>query len=258
MGFKPFPVFGRGLARGLGRADDGGEHITPMAQRILAIKQSNLIGYWKLDETTGTTARDSSPTGANGSYAGTVTLNQGGIGDGSKAASFGGGRVSLATPIAALAAAFNPLKGTIFCWAKIANVGVWTDATSRFFFSLGADASNRVFLGKSNINNTLAASHRAGGTAKTFNPATSTLNYFSMALTWDKVADQAKCYFGGIQNGATQNGLGVWVGTLFTTFTAIADFDSAGSANAHSGLEAHVAAWNEVLTADENAIIGIL
>lgn len=92
MGFKSFPIFGRGLARGLGRADDGGEHITPMAQRILAIKQSNLIGYWKLDETTGTTVRDSSPTGANGTYAGTFTLNQAGIGDGSKAVSFGGGR----------------------------------------------------------------------------------------------------------------------------------------------------------------------
>ena len=79
-----------------------------------------------------------------------------------------------------------------------------------------------------------------------------------MALTWDKANDFAKCYFGGVQNGATQNGLGVWVGSLFTTFTAIADFDSAGSANAHSGLETHVAAWNEVLNDNENAMIGIL
>lgn len=261
MGFKPFPVFGRGLARGLGRADDGGEHITPMSQRILAIKQSNLIGYWKLDETTGTTARDSSPTGANGAYAGTFTLNQAGIGDGSKAVSFGGGRVNLTAAIAALngVGVFNPLKGTMFCWAKMANAGVWTDGVSRILFEIGVDANNRIFFNKSAANNRFDMFYNAGGVSKQIVKSSfSPMDFFSMALTWDKVADQVKSYIGGVQNGATLTGLGVWVGALAAGFTAIADFNSAGSGNNHLGLEAHVAVWNEVLTDDENAIIGIL
>ena len=259
MGFKPFPIFGRGLARGLGRADDGGEHITPMSQRILAIKQSTLIGYWPLNETSGTTADDVSNTNANGTYAGTFTLNQAGIGDGSKAASFNGGRVSLATPIIALNAAFNPLKGTMFCWAKMANAGVWTDGVSRILFEIGVDANNRIFFNKSAANNRFDMFYNAGGVSKQIVKSSfSPMDFFSMALTWDTVADQVKSYIGGVQNGATLTGLGVWVGALAAGFTAIADFNSAGSGNNHLGLEAHVAVWNEVLTSDENAIIGIL
>lgn len=43
------------------------------AATILAT--SGLVGYWRLDETGGTTAFDSSPTGDNGTYTGTYTLN---------------------------------------------------------------------------------------------------------------------------------------------------------------------------------------
>lgn len=140
----------------------------------------------------------------------------------------------------------------------MSGIGVWTDGISRILFELGADAINRVFLTKNSGNNLLSTIHVSGGTTKQTDISTSTLNYFTLALTWDKVADQAKAYFNGIQRGPTLTGLGVWAGSLSSSFSAIADFTSAGSANSHSGLEAHVAAWNEVLSADENAMIGIL
>lgn len=40
-----------------------------------AILAQSPVGYWKLDETSGTTAIDSSGNGRNGTYAGTYTLN---------------------------------------------------------------------------------------------------------------------------------------------------------------------------------------
>lgn len=44
------------------------------SQRVLAIRPASLMGYWSLNETSGTTAADSSGNGNNGTYQGT-TLN---------------------------------------------------------------------------------------------------------------------------------------------------------------------------------------
>lgn len=86
-----------------------GNQLVPIATRILATQAANLIGVWKLGEPTGTTATDSSPTGANGVYSGTYTLDQPGIGDSSRATSFDGtsGRVSLAATLATLDTPFD-------------------------------------------------------------------------------------------------------------------------------------------------------
>lgn len=46
-----------------------------IAEEVLA---DTPIGYWKLDETSGTTAADSSGNGLDGTYTGTYTLNQSG------------------------------------------------------------------------------------------------------------------------------------------------------------------------------------
>lgn len=52
---------------------------------------SGLVGYWRLEETSGTTAFDSGPNGLNGTYAGTPTLAAAGaLADGSKAIPFDG------------------------------------------------------------------------------------------------------------------------------------------------------------------------
>lgn len=40
--------------------------LVPMSARIPATQPANLIAYWKLGETSGTTADDSSATGADG------------------------------------------------------------------------------------------------------------------------------------------------------------------------------------------------
>lgn len=235
-----------------------GNTLVPMAARIQATQPANLIAYWKLGETSGTTADDSSATGADGVYSGTYTLNQTGIGDYSRSTLFAGGRVSLAANIATLDTPFDPLAGTIFCWAKISAVGVWTDGTSRIIFELGADANNRVFIYKNSVSNNLSLQYIASGAAKTPQQSTSTTNWFSCAMTWDKTADQVIGYFNGVQVGSVLNGLSSWTGSLASGLSAIADYTSAGSANNWTGNLAHVAAWEVALTAAEIASISIL
>lgn len=232
--------------------------LVPMSARIPATQPANLIAYWKLGETSGTTADDSSATGADGVYSGTYTLGQTGIGDGSLSTLFAGGRVSLAANIATLDTPFDPLAGTIFCWAKISAVGAWTDGVARIIFELGADASNRVFLYKNSGSNNLSTQYSAGGVLQTPQQVTSTTGWFSVALTWNKTADQVIAYFNGVQIGATLTGLGVWVGSLSSGLSAISDYTSAGSANNWTGNIAHVAAWKVALTAAEVASISIL
>lgn len=225
-------------------------------QRILSTQSSNLIGYWKDDENIGSTAKDSSATAADGAYGGTVTLGQPGIGDDSLSTLYGGGRISLATPISTLNSAFVTTLGTLFCCARIINPSVWIDATTRVAFEIGADANNRVFLSKLNTNNTLQISHRAGGTVKSASVTTSTTDWFSFGMTWDKANDQVIGYFNGAPMGAAVTGLGIWTGSLSSSFTAIGDFNSAGGGAPWSGYLGPVAAWKTALTAGEMARLG--
>lgn len=231
---------------------------TPIGARILATQPSNLIAYWPLGEITGTTADDVSSTNADGAYAGTFTLNQDGIGDGSRSVLLAGGRVDLTAVMTALNTAMgDKSKGTLLAWVKVANVGVWTDATIRGIVHMGADASNRVFINKNNTSNELAFSHRAGATVRTITTTISASNVFSVGLTWDKLADECKAFVNGLQVGATQTGLGIFAGVLSNGFTAIGDSSSLGS-QPFSGNESHVGAWNLALTPAEMLRVGVV
>lgn len=254
-----WPIFGRPLKRSFGSNSDGGEHITSISSRISATQAASLIAYWQLAETSGTTIVDSSPTGAGGAYSGSVSLNQSGAGDGSPSVLFSGGFGNLTAGLTALNAAFVNTVGTLFAWCKITNSGIWTDGLVHVVAELGADVNNRVLVFKDTTNGRVTFNHISGGTTKSVNFASSSpLTFFSVGITWDKVADQVKAYFNGAQVGTTQTGLGVWVGSLAAAWTAIANERSTVALDVWSGNLAHVAAWKIALTATEIARIGVL
>lgn len=232
--------------------------IVPMSARIPATQAANLIGYWKLGEPSGTAAVDSSATAADGTYTGTVTVGQPGIGDGSLAASFGGGRVSIATPLATLDGPFDPTLGSLVIWVLPLNAAFWTDGGFHVFAAMGADINNRLLLFKTNTNNTLSFLYTAGGVGANPTAAASLLTWFSMGMTWDKTANQLKAYLNGVQQGATQPITGVWAGALNSSWSAIASQSSGAASSVHSGSLAHCAMWKVALTAAEMATVGIL
>lgn len=89
------------------------------ADEVAAFVQQGFVGHWKLNETGGTTAADSSPTGNDGTYTGGVTLNQAGPypGVGAVAADFDGNDDYVAIPNENLYDITGPL--TVAVWFKV-------------------------------------------------------------------------------------------------------------------------------------------
>ncbi|QDV78174.1 LamG domain-containing protein [Botrimarina mediterranea] len=88
-------------------------------EELAAFASPGLVGHWRLDETSGTTAVDSSSTGNDGTYTGGVTLNESGPypGDGAVAADFDGADDAVEVPNESLYDITGPI--TVAAWFKI-------------------------------------------------------------------------------------------------------------------------------------------
>jgi RHS repeat-associated protein len=121
--------------------------VTPTVPRASHYQQLVLgdapLGYWPLDETSGTSAADASGNSNNGTYSGTYTLAQSGAlagTGGGSAVSFSGGTVSGSVPNLNLAAgAYN----TVELWLN------WngTDGVMPFGFAGGGNYYDLIFSG---------------------------------------------------------------------------------------------------------------
>jgi hypothetical protein len=178
---------------------------------ILNTQPASLIALWRLSETSGAVANDSSPENNDGAYTGVALANAAGP-DGVAVPYFDGANDYVDLHSAGLAADFNGAAGTLAIWVD-ANIA-WADSNARIFTILLADTNNFLFIDKSAAN-TVLFSYKSGGTAKTVTlvPVTPA-SWFHVALTWDKANDELKAYYNGAQTGTTQTGLGVWAGAL--------------------------------------------
>lgn len=254
-----------GLASAVGlTAADHTRKLTPIAatvmlddmaywQRVKNLRAGNLIGYWRLNEGSGTTAADSSDNGYDGKLIG-VTGGEVGIGDGVTCMGFDGTDDLIDVFSSGLANTFNGNAGTLMVWVKVRSLETWTDGQLRRAFYLAANDDNRIIVQKSNSADQFAMMYIAGGI--TSSVAVNQLNdteWMCWCLTWDATADEAKVYKNGSQIGDTQTGLGTWAGIPGITVTG------AGSLKptfVWSGWLAHVALWNTALTAEEIAPLG--
>ena len=227
-------------------------------QRLLSMYPANLIGLWSLSETSGTVAADSSATGANGTYAASITLNATTFLDGTPAPLFDANADVITLPVATLDGPFDPTLGTLVGWYKVRAASVWTDGVSRIATSLGNNASNRVFPAKNSTANLLNFDYIAGGTTEERTAAFSSTDWFHMAITWNKAQDRVRAILNGVQAGADMTTLGVWVGALANGFSAIGNFTSTGGANFWDGYIKYVGLWNTELTVAEIATLAAM
>jgi len=208
------------------------------------------IGYWPMDEPSGSIAFDRSGNNRNGAYVG-VTLGQPGIGDGRTAPSFDGATSYCNIYSASLAAAFNGAAGSQTIWCKVAGAGVWLDGVTRRAMYALVDASNRAGLFKPTTASEIDCLYVAGGTALgAAKTAFSPTGWFHLALTWNKVADQMILYVNSIAITPVSTGLGVFAGALSATQTIIGSLSTA-AAQVWSGNLAHGALFNRTLSAAE-------
>ena len=238
-----------------GTATQNATLIVPLYDLVLATQPTHLIGYWPLNETSGTVADDKSSTGADGTYSGGYTLNQTGIGDGYPSVLFDGSTDRIDLDVVTLDTPFDGAIGTMLVYLKVRASSVWTDGVARIPFELGVNANNRVFISKDGTNNNLLLSYRAGGTIENVLSAFSSTAWFVAVVTWSKAAEEMKAYVNGVQVGSTQTALGTFTGTLADGFTAIGNFTASGGANFWDGYIAHAAVWKTRLSDAEIAAL---
>jgi hypothetical protein len=225
-------------------------------KRVLSTRPDKLIGYWPMDETSGTVSRDYSGQANNGAYTG-VTLGRAGIGDGRSSPLFDGTNDFNNIYSAALNTDFNGAAGTMAVWCKVSGASIWTDTLAHTMFRLRVDANNDVFLRKNTTNNQVQFIYTAGATAETINLTTSPTDWFHLAITWSATADEVKAYYNGAQTGSTSTVLGVWAGVLASTVCCV----GAGSTTPTTGWNgtvAHAALWTTPLTAAQIASLATI
>jgi hypothetical protein len=162
--------------------------------------------YWKLDETSGTTASDSSGNGRNGTYTNSPTLNQTALINEGKSVDFDGTNDHVKYTLASnFTGSF-----TMECWinndtfsAFPGVFGAWT-ANSNGNYGTNLQLSNTgsfdINIARSNFN---FWETNVGGYG-----SVSTGTRYHVALVVDDSAHTAKLYIDGAQSGSTITGLG--------------------------------------------------
>ena len=218
------------------------------------------IAYWPMAETSGLTMLDASGNGRNGAYkgAGEPLLGQTGIGDGRTAPLFDGTNDFANAFSASLQGAFNGAAGTIAQWVKVSAAGVWSDGTTRRSLQFQVDALNLVRFGRGTVNNQFTVAYTAAGVTKSITVTTAApTGWVHFAITWSAAADEVKVYMNGVQQGATQTILGIWLGSLAATLTTIGA-NGTGGTNPWSGYVAHAAVWDSALSAAQIATLAVV
>lgn len=152
-----------------------------------------LVGYWPLNEASGTVAYDISGHGYNGAYNGDITLGQPGIGDGHTCALFGGtnGYVQLAANLPF--AAFPTTEGTLMCWAKIAQPE-WIDGTYHWLVFFKTNTGKLYDISKYNSYTVrFASANQNEVVSNCYN-----LDWMHLAVTWSDAGSAVKYYLNGV------------------------------------------------------------
>lgn len=238
-----------------------GALVLAYTEKVYSIAPLNLLAYWPQADAAGATVMaDESGNNRSGVYkaAGEPLLGQLGIGDGRTAALYDGTNDYGNAFTASLQSAFNSSEGTVAQWVKVSAAGVWTDATTRRTLQFQADANNLIRFGRGTVNNQFVGAYTAGGVTSSVVVTTAgPTGWVHWALTWSKSADAMKLYMNGVQQGATQTGLGTWAGNLAATTTCLGANGTAG-ANPWSGFIAHAAIWNSALSAAQIAQLAVV
>lgn len=215
--------------------------------KALAIQPDALVGYWPLNETSGTDILDAGET-YNGTYS-NVTLNNATGPDGVNGAPLFNGTTSKGDLFStALRDAMDYAEGTLSLWYKVASAGVLSDGALRDAFWLGtADDANAIYHRKSSVANRVDAYRFGGGTPDGVvdESATSTA-WVHKVITWSITDNLVKVYKNGSLLGQSGT-LGAW--------SAVPARILLGCKNTNalvwSGWLAHVGIWSTPLALAE-------
>ena len=206
------------------------------------------IAYWPQNEPAGTVANCLVNPAQNGAYTGVTLANDLTGPFGMPAPFYDGANDFCNIYSAALNTAFSGATGTVMIWAKVANVGVWTDAATRQTVQLWVDGNNYFRPYRTNVNNLFQHAYRANGVTEVVNSAGRTdIIWMPLALTWSKPAEEMRAYIYGAQVGATQINLGVWAGNLLAGACALGSSSGAVAGEVWHGWLGPCGLWDRAL-----------
>jgi hypothetical protein len=203
---------------------------------------AGLIAYYPLDEVSGTTANDRSGNARHGTFQNGVALNTRTFVDGTPAVAFDGSNDYVEIFSSSLASAFNGNQGSLMIWIQPDSL---TDGSFRRALTIEVSSTYRLGVLKPTTNNRIDALRLPGVYLSTGNPST---NWRQVTITWDTSSNVTRIYWEG--SLAEVFDAQAWIGTI-----ANARIGSLGSSvsNVWDGSIAHVAIWNQVLTAGQVA-----
>jgi hypothetical protein len=200
-------------------------------QVINAYGTSSILRYYPCNEATGTTANDV-VKGINGTYSGSITLQQPGATAGNYSVLFNADAGYLNLYNSALNTDFPRLgEGSISMWFKKGAAWEWADVSAnRYFFYYYIDVNNQLLARKVGANSILF--YLRGKTAATTTYVTTTSTYlkntpdkmFNVVYTWSKSGAKCRIYINGTQYGT---------GTTYASDTLQGNF---ASASCYSGI----------------------
>ncbi|MFN8563603.1 MAG: LamG-like jellyroll fold domain-containing protein [Anaerolineae bacterium] len=224
----------------------------PYWRRVLNTQPGALVGYWRLNETSGSTIADAGANGFNGTYTG-VTLNDTTFLDGEPAprftssSSYGSLYSSAFGALYDTAADFD--EGSMMAWIKVDSAR-WTDGQARVIVGLGNSSNSKVYLYKSASNNRLDAgtySYGAGGYHGAYF-GTSSTDWLHLLMTWSKANSYVRIYVNGTAGTQYSGSLPTFAGGLTNSYARISVVDP----NPHIGNIKHVALWNQPITSSDD------
>jgi len=157
------------------------------------------IAYWPLDDTSGAVARCLVNPNQNGAYTGVTLANATGPDGVSWVPLFDGANDYVNILTATLQGALDLDEGSISLWAKVFNVGVWTDATFRRLLYLKDTAPvNSIDLMRYNSDNRVYLERRddTSGKGKLYITSAPTA-WVHLGLTWSVLANETRYYWTG-------------------------------------------------------------
>ena len=218
------------------------------AQRTIDLFGSALIGYWKMDETSGTTVLDSSPQGNHGTSSGLGLANlamPGQIGGYAPYFDGSGGYANVFS--AALDADFNGEEGALMGWFQ-ATTAEWADSTVRRLVYFEEDGDNRVIMQRSTANK-IDCFYEAANTTETRIPdQINTAGWYHIAITWSLSNDRMRVYRAGTQFSTEATTLGTYAGGLTKAIIGATSTTPTEPFKGHIG---HVILLNREATAEE-------
>jgi hypothetical protein len=214
-------------------------------EKVLGIETANLIGYWPMNESSGTTGDNAEGTASkDGTYNRDVSVmgTQIGIGDGNTAPVFNGTNDVLDVYSAALNTDWDGDTGSLSLWFYRTS---WNDATLRFALTIQVDGSNVCYLRTTATEGQIEARYTAGGTGTIRSKSgLAGDTWHNIVITWG--SGTANVYHNGVKEGGDW-AIGTWVGNLVSTQTVMGGANNTPAFGFVGGL-AHLAIWNTRLS----------